>query len=77
MKKQDMPKWFEGLEYTKGDKVNNSFSEISNITQKQYSQSKVNISQLRKENPFLQLFDGISSTKAKRGQAFIIRSSQR
>ena len=52
-------------------------AETSNIPQKQGNQSKVNISQLRKENPFLQLFEGISSTKAKRGQTFIRRSSQR
>ena len=30
-----------------------------------------NLEKLRKENPFLQLFEGISSTKAKRGQTFI------
>lgn len=26
MKKQDIPKWFEGLVYNEGDKVRNSFS---------------------------------------------------
>ena len=52
-------------------------AETFNKPQKQESQSKVNISQARKENPFLQLFEGISSTKAKKGQSFIIKSSRR
>jgi hypothetical protein len=52
-------------------------TETSSTPQKKESQAKVDIEQARKENPFLQLFEGISSTKAKRGQTFTAKFSHR